>query len=153
MSHSILRTIIAARCFDDKTTRDELKTRAKFAAIPVVYNVSSNKLLHHYTPNPQLTIDEHLVPFRGRREFVQYMPAKPDKHGIKFFWVVDSTNVYPLMNAPYLGKEGSNVLPGLANNVVMTFVDLSSDRTTMRQLTVAIHTWASQKTCSQTNLP
>ena len=83
----------------DKITRDELKARAKFAAIPDVHNVFSNRLLHHYIPNPQLTIDEQLVPFSGRCEFVQYMPAELDKNGIKFFWVVDSANVYPLMNA------------------------------------------------------
>lgn len=34
-----------------------------------------------YLPGENLTINEQLVPFRGRVGFKQYLPGKPDKYG------------------------------------------------------------------------
>lgn len=51
-----------------------------------------------------LTVDEQLVPFRGRCSFIQYMPSKPDKYGIKVFWICEASTSYPLKGIPYLGK-------------------------------------------------
>jgi hypothetical protein len=79
--------------------------------------MTSINLLRHYRPGTNLTIDEQLMPFRGRCGFIQYLPAKPDKYGIKFFWIVDSQNCFPLKGTPYLGKEGRNPQTGLGMNI------------------------------------
>ncbi len=64
-------------------------------------------------------MDEQLVPFRGRCSFIQYIQAKPDKYGLKLFWLVDSSNCYPLRCLPYLGKEGKSVLVEVGRSVTL----------------------------------
>ena len=49
------------------------------------------------------------MPFRGRCSFLQYMPSKPGKYGLKLFWICDAENAYPLRCLPYLGKEDDNL--------------------------------------------
>ncbi|KRY04854.1 hypothetical protein T01_11867 [Trichinella spiralis] len=39
-----------------------------------------------YNPSENVTVDERLYPFKGRCQFRQYMPKKPAKYGIKFWW-------------------------------------------------------------------
>lgn len=51
-------------------------------------------------------MDEQLVPWRGRCKFLQYLPSKPDKYGLKLFLICDSETAYPLQGIPYLGKHG-----------------------------------------------
>ena len=45
---------------------------------------------NNYSVSEYCTIDESLVPFRGRCPFRQYMQKNPAKYGIKVFCVVDS---------------------------------------------------------------
>nr|XP_022904749.1 piggyBac transposable element-derived protein 4-like [Onthophagus taurus] len=45
-------------------------------------------------PDTNVTIDEQLVGFRDRCTFVQYMPSKPAKYGVKIFWMCESTSDY-----------------------------------------------------------
>lgn len=104
--------------FDDKTTRTQRKTKDKLAPIREVWEKINNKLKKLYLPTANLTIDEQLVPFRGRVSFQQYLPSKPDKYGMKIWWICDSSNSYPLYGIPYLGKEGSKKTEKLAKTVV-----------------------------------
>ena len=62
-------------------------------------------LTKHYLPGPHFTVDEQLIPFRGRCLFRQYMSAKPDKYGMKLSWICDCKNSYPLKGIPHLGKS------------------------------------------------
>lgn len=82
--------------------------RDKFATFRDFWELININLLKHYIPGKTLTIDEQLVPFRGRVSFLQYIPSKPDKYGMNIFWVCDSSNSYPLKRIPYLGQEGPN---------------------------------------------
>lgn len=65
-----------------------------------------------------LTVDEQLVPYRGRVSFKQHMPSNPDKYGMKIWWICDSTTSYPLSGIPYLGREGADRGVNLATRVV-----------------------------------
>ncbi len=51
-------------------------------------------LLHYfnssYTPNKELSLDEAMVSFKGRALFLQYMPLKPTKWGLKAFSLADA---------------------------------------------------------------
>ena len=58
-------------------------------------------------PSFDLTIDEQLFPCKTQCPFVQYMPNKPDKFGIKFWLLVDVTSKYLCNGKPYLGKDAS----------------------------------------------
>ena len=58
-----------------------------------------------YHPEVNLTIDEQLLPSKARCPFLQYMPNKPDKFGMKFSVLCDTDSKYVLKIMPYLGKN------------------------------------------------
>ena len=60
-----------------------------------------------YVPSPYITIDEILLPCKARCRFIQYMPNKPDKFGIKFWMAVDAETKYLYNSFPYLRKDES----------------------------------------------
>ncbi|KAJ8932105.1 hypothetical protein NQ318_022242 [Aromia moschata] len=103
---SYKRFLFITRClrFDDKATRDERRRTDKLAAIrqfyPFVENCKSSFNLSQYT-----TIDEMLHPFRGRCSFVQYIPSKPAKYGIKMFALCDAESFYTSNIEIYCGKQ------------------------------------------------
>ena len=105
--------------FDDISTRSARREKDKFAPMREVWNKLNINLTKYYIPGKNLTIDEQLVPFRGRVSFRQYIPSKPDKYGMKIWWICDSETSYPLLGIPYLGKEGLNRGQNLGEKVVL----------------------------------
>ncbi|CAF4667199.1 unnamed protein product, partial [Rotaria sp. Silwood2] len=81
------------------------------------------QLPQHFIPSGNLTVDEQLVPFRGRCSFVQYMPTKPAKYGIKFWVLCDADSRYVLALELYTGKVGNVVQRNLATNVALRLID------------------------------
>lgn len=69
-----------------------------------------------------LTIDEQLIPSRGRCGFRQYMPSKPGKYGLKLFWCCDSKTAYPLAGEVYLGRQPDATASSIANNRTSSLV-------------------------------
>ena len=67
--------------------------------------------LHFYSPSEQLSIDESMVGFKGRIHFLQYMPAKPTRFGLKLFALVESKTPYMLKFIVYSGKDTFGVNP------------------------------------------
>jgi Transposase IS4 len=59
----------------------------------------------HYNPYQVMTVDEAMVPFKGRSEMKQYIPQKPTKWGYKV-WCLASKN-YLLEFEIYEGKSSS----------------------------------------------
>ena len=47
-----------------------------------------------YTPHRELSVDEAMVGFKGRLSFIQYLPKKPTKWGIKSYVLADSVTGY-----------------------------------------------------------
>ena len=78
-----------------------------------------------YTPTENLSIDESMIGFKGRLAFLQYMPKKPQKWGIKAWVLADAANGYVWNWKLYTGKEdnapSSNL--GLAHRMVMDLLD------------------------------
>jgi hypothetical protein len=70
-----------------------------------------------------VTIDEQMIPFRGRVSFRQYLPSKPDKYGMKLFLLCDCTTAYIFNGMPYLGRDGNARHVGLAEHVVKALVE------------------------------
>lgn len=83
MSKNRFVAILRHLRFDDKTTRSSRRAQDKLAPIRDIWNDINKNLRKHYLPGNNLTIDEQLVPFRGRVSFRQYIPSKPDKYGMK----------------------------------------------------------------------
>ena len=78
-----------------------------------------------YMPTENLSIDERMIGFKGRLAFLQYMPKKPQKWGIKAWVLADAANGYVWNWDLYTGKDDnvSNPNLGLAHRVVMNLLD------------------------------
>ncbi len=72
----------------------------------------------------RITIDESMVKYNGKSVgFVQYLPAKPIKHGIKNFSVCCSYSAFLLGYEVYLGKQNYGLDDGSSKNVVLRLLD------------------------------
>ena len=56
-----------------------------------------------YTPGHEIVLDESMIGFKGRMGFLQYMPKKPTKWGLKAFVVADSVTDYGCNWKLYIG--------------------------------------------------
>ena len=76
-----------------------------------------------YTPGQYLSIDESMIAFKGRLSFLQYLPKKPHKWGMKAWVLADAKTGYTWAWKLYTGKEGDRGDKGLAHGVTMELVD------------------------------
>ena len=85
---------------------------------------------NNYRISEYCTIDESLVPFRGRCPFWQFMQNKPAKYGIKVFCLVDSRMFYTSQMEIYAGKqpEGPYTLSNSPVDVVKRLIQPISHR-------------------------
>ncbi|KAK3594436.1 hypothetical protein CHS0354_000258 [Potamilus streckersoni] len=58
-----------------------------------------------FVPNRYLSLDEGMIPWRGKLSFRVYNPDTPIKYGIKSYMVCDSTNGYYSKFQLYVGKS------------------------------------------------
>ena len=74
-----------------------------------------------YTLHESVTIDEAMIPFKGRLSFKQYIKNKPVKWGIKAFVLSDAINGYVYRLQVYTGKGMETNQPeiGLCSRVVL----------------------------------
>ena len=86
-------------------------------------------------PSSNLVVDETLYSFRGRCAFIQYIPKKPSKFGIKYNNLVDVATNYLFDSNVYVGRD-ENADPSLSCG--FRFVDelLKPFYGTFRTLTV-----------------
>ena len=70
-----------------------------------LYNNIVHRLSKIYIPHQHLSIDEGMVPWRGKLSFKVYNPDKPKKYGMKAYMLCDSHNGYVLKFQLYIGKE------------------------------------------------
>ncbi|CAC5388466.1 unnamed protein product [Mytilus coruscus] len=80
-------------------------------------NQLNNKFGLEYVPKRNVTIDECMVPFKGRSLLKQYIPSKPHKWGVKVWMLAESDNsyiqyidVYPGRTVRTEGSLGSSVV-------------------------------------------
>ena len=80
-----------------RTLADKLRDR--FRAVPLEQNLS---------------VDEQIIPFKGRHGLKQYLPKKPHKWGYKVF-VLSGVSGYAYDFEIYAGKQDNILLPGEAD--------------------------------------
>ena len=106
--------------FDDINSRKErAKDCKKYFKMSDVFSSFASQAKLAYEPGSHLCVDECLYSFRGRCSFVQYLPNKPAKYGLKFWVICDCDTKIILNIIPYVGKEGDSIQTGLAKSVVM----------------------------------
>ncbi|KAK3590559.1 hypothetical protein CHS0354_008489 [Potamilus streckersoni] len=74
-----------------------------------------------YVPHKQVTVDEAMVPFKGRLSLKQYIKDKPVKFGIKIWVLADAVSSYCYNFDVYVGKNAKivNGNLGLSSKVVI----------------------------------
>lgn len=92
------------------------------AAIRWIIDEFVDKCKCKYTVGEFITIDE---PFRGRCGFVQYLPNKPAKHGVKVFVTCDAKTFYVYNLKVYCGKQldGPYNMPNTPTAIVHRLLD------------------------------
>lgn len=111
--------------FDNKDNRLDRKLEDKLAPIREILDEFVKNCLKNYSPGDCITIDETLVPFRGRCSFIQYIPNKPAKYGIKIFTLCDSKMFYVSNFEVYCGKQppGRYELSNSPTDIVIRLVE------------------------------
>ena len=110
------------RCmrFDNYRNRPARQRNDRLAAIREVWETFNSNLRNIYIPNEALTVDEQLVGYRGKIPGRTYMPSKPRKYGVKFFWLCEATTGFALKGVIYSGRDSdSGPHRNLANDIVM----------------------------------
>ncbi|CAF0987998.1 unnamed protein product, partial [Brachionus calyciflorus] len=105
MSRNKFLKIIRYLRFDEKSTRCTRVMNDKFCMIRELWDRFIKNSQACYVPNQHLTVDEQLLPSKTRCSFIQYMPNKPDKFGIKSWILSEVKSKYTLNGFPYLGKD------------------------------------------------
>lgn len=89
MSLQRFRFLLRAIRFDNQNTRGQRRSIDKFAAFREIFDMFVHNCERNFSLGCYTTIDEQLVPFRGKCPFRQYMKSKPAKYGIKMFTLTD----------------------------------------------------------------
>ena len=84
-----------------------------------------------YIPGKRVSVDESMIGTKARLSFLQYMPKKPTKWGVKVQVCADAETGYIHTFDVYTGKSAMGIENGLAYSVVMHLVQdlLDSGRT------------------------
>ncbi len=120
MSLQRFRQILKFLRFDDRLERNKSD---RLAPIRHIFDSFVKQLPKNFIPGENVTVDEQLVPFRGRCSFVQYMPKKPAKYCLKFWVLSDVDTRYVLALDLYAGKVGNTVQRNLSTNIVLRLID------------------------------
>ncbi|XP_056869731.1 piggyBac transposable element-derived protein 4-like [Takifugu flavidus] len=91
--------------FDDRRTRALRLETDHMAAFRYARECLLDNCRRHFIRSDCVTIDEQLVPFRGRFRFLQYMPSKPAKYGLKIFWMCDARVPYAIDGTVHTGRQ------------------------------------------------
>ena len=75
--------------FDMRSTRVSRLQTNKFALISTIWDRFIENCIVCYESGENITVDEQLSPTKACCRFIQYMPNKPNKFGIKFWLAVD----------------------------------------------------------------
>lgn len=79
----------------------------------------------YYQPSQNLSIDEMMIGTRCRVSFLQFLPKKPTRFGIKVWVNAEASTGYTLGLQVYTGaEEGSSGKMGLGYRVVMALMEL-----------------------------
>ncbi|KAE8745002.1 hypothetical protein FOCC_FOCC008414 [Frankliniella occidentalis] len=110
--------------FDIRAQRSQRLQTNKFALISDTWDAFIDNCKACYKPGAELTVDEQLFPSKTRCPFIQYIPSKPDKFGIKFWILADPKSKYMCNAAPYLGKmEDKDTSLTAGEHVVLSLAD------------------------------
>lgn len=74
---------------------------------------------NHLKPKKELSVDEQMITTKSRVPFIQYMPKKSKKFGVKLWAICEASSDYCLKFQIYKGKEKGTVKKELGKKVVL----------------------------------
>ena len=77
----------------------------------------------HFIPNQHISINEQMIGTKARISFLQYLPKKPKKWGVKLWVLADSSTGYVPAFSVYTRASNDGVTHGLAYHVVMDLME------------------------------
>ena len=95
---------------------------ALFKVRPLVDHLSA-VFARYYNPERHLSIDEMMIGTRCRIAFLQYLPNKPTKFGIKVWVIAEAKTGYVLGFQIYTGASQDDQSKGLAYRIVMDLIE------------------------------
>ena len=104
MSLNRFKFICCFCTFDDKTTLQDRWKNDKFACMREIFEAMNSCNANMTCPLALLAVDETLHSYRDHIGFKQYNPQKPEKDGLLYRSLCDSTVTYTYFSLPYTGK-------------------------------------------------
>ena len=77
----------------------------------------------HYHPSRHLSVDEMMIGTRCRLSFLQYMPKKPTRFGIKVWVIAEAKTGYVLDFSVYTGATDDKKTTNLGQKVVLKLME------------------------------
>ena len=90
----------------------------KLGKIEHIINLLVDRYQKLYNHNRDVSVDEAMIPFKGRSSMKQYLPMKPTKRGFKVWVLADAHTRYVSRLQVYTGKNGGKSTEGLGAPVV-----------------------------------
>ena len=124
MSRQCFTKILHHLRFDEKQTRSFRLKEDPFTHVRKVFDDVVTNCKKHFVPGFSVCIDEQWMPLKCRCKFIVFMPNKPDKFGMKFWFLVDNSTKYVYNVIPYLGSIEKDERQGekLADYVVKRLI-------------------------------
>lgn len=141
MNYKRFLFILRVLRFDDITTREQRRKLDKLAPIRSILDALNENCKKTYCISEYMTIDEMLVPFRGRCNFIQYIPSKPAKYGIKMFALCDAKSFFTSKIEIYCGKQPDG--PYFINNTPADIVSRLVDHVKGKNRNLTCDNWYS----------
>ena len=124
--HQFFKILKFFHVADPRDMPDEDAPEYKLFRIKPVIDTVSETFTKSYNPHREQSIDEVMVKFKGRLKFLQYMPMKPCKRGIKIWSRCDASNGYLCQFDVYTGKNDEEDNAGAPADQSCPFKGLSA---------------------------
>ena len=111
--------------FTDNTTHHDAGTEGydRLGKVRCILDMVKSHFPAMYDPHRENSIDEAMVPYKGRSCMKQYMPTKPVKRGFKVWMRADADNGYVSQFSVYTGKTGDKPEKNLGGNAVRSLTN------------------------------
>ena len=119
ISQDLLQQIICYLHFADDSLLSREEGFFRLQKVDPVISRLKEKFKSVYYPHCEVSIDEMMIPFKGRLSMKQYLPFKPVKHGFKVWAMADAINGYVYDFNVYTGATAGRET-ALGEKVVLT---------------------------------
>ena len=121
MGRDRFKLILTYHRFDNRSTRTKRRENDRYTPLRDIWETVMKNCSNAFFPHGSVTIDEQLFACKSRCSFIQYMPRKLSKFGIKYWLICDSEAGYVLNAMPYVRKDDSRPANlGLANHTILS---------------------------------